>query len=132
MVIYSIKYKKMQYHKIIEQSEYDNDGNYSVKTKYKIFDPKMYIYGFDCITKTNERKLEIFISHNINNSKTIFTYIESKNNTEYNYHGNNNSDKIYKIICEIFGIKQDNNVVVIIPDIDNTCANPNENYCVIA
>jgi hypothetical protein len=101
----------MQYHKIIEQSEYDNDGNSVEKTRYEIIDgnQKLYIYGYDYYSPNN-RNLDVLYSYDMNNYKPFLKYHANKNVGKYIYHCDRNSHKkFYDILRNIFNLQQENN-----------------------
>jgi hypothetical protein len=86
----------MQYHKIIELSEYDNNGNSFDKTKYEIFSEKirLYICGYDYCSPKN-RKLEVSYSYDKNNYKPLFSYIEDNKDNKSNK-SNKSKDLVYR------------------------------------
>jgi hypothetical protein len=102
----------MQYQKIIEQSEYDNNGNSVEQTKYEIIGgkKKLYIYGYDYFSSTN-RKLDVLYSYDLNNYKPFLTYFENKNVGKYIYHKNMlnkiDNQKIYEMLKKMFGMREE-------------------------
>lgn len=96
----------MQYHKIIEQSEYDNNGNSIDQTRYEVIGDKqkLYIYGYDYCSGDN-RKLEVLYSYDMNDYKPILTYFSSNRVGKYIYHCDKSSYKeIYDLIQKMYNL----------------------------
>jgi hypothetical protein len=99
----------MQYHKIIEQSEYDNNGNFVDQTRYEVIGGKrkLYIYGYDYCSGNN-RKLEISYSYDMNNYKPILTYFSSKRVGKYIYHCDKTvNQEIYGLIQKMYNLQSE-------------------------
>jgi hypothetical protein len=110
----------MQYYKVIEQSEYDNNGNSVDQTRYEVIGDKkkLYIYGYDYCSG-NTRKLDVSYSYDMNNYKPLLTYFSSKNNistenqnfsskyfVKYIYHRDKSSNQeIYSLIQKMFSLQ---------------------------
>jgi hypothetical protein len=103
----------MQYYKIVEQTDYDNEGNYHNQNRFEVvmsnkFDAKkFYLYGYESVSKTG-KTLEISFSDDMNEYIKFLTYEESKKHKKYTYH--NDKDKflkLYKIILKIYNIPEE-------------------------
>lgn len=97
----------MQYYKVIEQSEYDNNGNSVDQTRYEIIGGKrkLYIYGYDHCSG-NSRKLEVLYSYDMNDYKPILTYFQNKKVGKYIYHRDKSSNQeIYGLILKMYNLQ---------------------------
>jgi hypothetical protein len=100
----------MQYHKEIEQAEYDNNGNYTIQSRYILLGrkKKMNVFCFEYNSK-NERKVEIYYNYNLNHElKKLMTYIENKNNIEYDINfGKEVNEELYDLLKKMFHLKNE-------------------------
>jgi hypothetical protein len=91
---------------------YDESGNYFDQTRYEIMrnNKKIYIYGYDNISKS-ERHLDIEFSFDMNKSyKKILSYSEYNNMGNYTYHYDKKANKeLYNLIIKTYHLKKDTN-----------------------
>jgi hypothetical protein len=99
----------IKYHQIIENSQYDNFGNYTIESKYQVFykTRNLYFCGNDYVGR-NDRRIKIYLSKDNKKFNGFFTYIkneEKDKDDEYIYYFDKNNDcDLYNTIFRIFNI----------------------------